>query len=360
MRVLQILGSLTYGGAETMVMNYYRHIDKSLCQCDFIVHGRGNDVYENEVINNGSKVIHIPTAGSLGFLKYVLTLYRAFVSNGPYDVVHAHTNIQEGMALLAAKMAGVPLRISHSHNTSFNTNSIKLHINRLLVKCNANKKLACGEAAGRAFYGNNDFIILNNAIEVKKILGISEICADSLRAKLRIDEDSIVIGHVGRFVDQKNHKFLLESFSDAVASNPHLKLVCIGEGKLLSEMKQLTRSISIEDNVCFMGACADMPSAYQMFDVFVLPSKHEGLPLTLVEAQVSGLRCIVADNITKECDLGLDLVDYIPLNRKNWGQYLAQVKKKEKLIDKHKLEEAAERYDIEKQCVKLLDIYRSC
>ena len=111
MKVLQVLGSLTYGGAETMVMNYYRHIDKSICQIDFIVHGRGNGVYEDEVISNGSKVIHLPTAGKLGFLKYVLILYKTIINNGPYDVVHAHTNIQEGMVLLAAKMAGVPIRI---------------------------------------------------------------------------------------------------------------------------------------------------------------------------------------------------------------------------------------------------------
>lgn len=359
MKVLQVLGSLTYGGAETMVMNYYRHIDKSICQIDFIVHGRGNGAYEDEVISNGSKVIHLPTAGKLGFLKYVLILYKTIINNGPYDVVHAHTNIQEGMVLLAAKMAGVPIRISHSHNTSFNTSAMKLNINRMLLKFNANKKLACGEVAGKAFYGNNDFVVVNNAVEVKKFLSVPESSGSALRTKFGISQNAIIIGHVGRFVDQKNHEFLLESFSDAVNDNPYLKLICVGEGSLLPQMKQLVKKMSIEENVYFIGSWSDMPSIYQMFDVFVLPSKHEGLPLTLVEAQVSGLRCLVADNITDECDLGLNLINYIPLDRKIWSQYFALLRKKVEITDKCRLEKAAERYNIDKQCAKLLNIYRS-
>lgn len=359
MRILQVLGSLTYGGAETMVMNYYRHLDINICQIDFIVHGKGNDVYETEVVRNGSKVIHLPRAGMLGFTKYVKAVYNAIISNGPYDAVHAHTNVQEGMVLLAAKLAGVPIRISHSHNTSFNTSSTKIYINRILIKLCANRKLACGEAAGEAFYGNKDFVIINNAVEVRKLLCTSIDSGFLLRKELGIEKDAIVIGHVGRFVDQKNHEFLLKAFSKAIDTNPNLRLVCVGEGDLLPKMIQLAKKESIVGKVHFIGCRSDMPNIYQMFDVFVLPSKHEGLPLTLVEAQVSGLKCLVADNVTKECDLGLNLIDYIPLDEKIWSQRFAKMEIKSNLIDKHKLEKNAERYDIEKQCEKLLNIYKN-
>lgn len=359
MRVLQVLGSLTYGGAETMVMNYYRHLDKNICQIDFIVHGKGNDAYEEEVVRNGSKVIHLPRAGTLGFIKYVKAVYDTIISNGPYDVVHAHTNVQEGMVLLAARIAGVPIRISHSHNTRFNTSPAKVHINRILLKLSANRKLACGEAAGEAFYGNKDFIIINNAVEVGKLLCTSIDCGFSLRKELKIERDAIVIGHVGRFVDQKNHEFLLKAFSRAVDNNPHLRLVCVGEGDLLPKMKQVAKKESIADKVYFIGGRSDMPNIYQMFDVFVLPSKHEGLPLTLVEAQVSGLKCMVADNVTRECDLGLNLIDYVPLDGKMWSQRFAKLEKKSNLIDKKELEKSAKRYDIVKQCENLLNIYKN-
>lgn len=358
MRVLQILGSLTYGGAETMVMNYFRHIDKEKCKMDFIVHGPGNGVYEAEVIKAGAKVIHIPTAGSIGFIRYLILLRKKIIDNGPYDVVHAHTNIQEGMALLAAKMAGVPVRVSHSHNTNFNTGMLKLILNRVLINYASNRKLACGEAAGKAFYGNSEFSVISNAVEIKTLAHMTKKDGEKKRHEFGIAEDLIVLGHVGRFVPQKNHVFLLESFADAVLIRPELRLVCVGDGPLLSEMKQMAKDFAISDKVIFTGNQADMPSIYQMFDIFVLPSKYEGLPLTLVEAQASSLRCLVADNITKECDLGIDGVLYLPLEKKQWDKYFIGAEKTKRIINTELIIMAGEKFDIDVQCNKLLNVYK--
>lgn len=358
MRVLQILGSLTYGGAETMVMNYFRHIDKHECQMDFVVHGIGNGVYEEEVKKSGSQVIHLPTAGSIGFCKYVMELRKVIIDNGPYDVVHAHTNIQEGMALFAAKLAGVPIRVSHSHNTSFNASAIKLHINRALLVNVSNRKLACGEAAGLAFYGKRNFKVINNAVEIKNLAKASEAAGKKKRFEFGIDKESIVLGHVGRFVEQKNHVFLLEVFSEAVKIRPELRLVCVGEGNLLPKIKQLAKDFGIEDKVLFIGSQSDMATIYRMFDAFVLPSRHEGLPLTLVEAQAANLKCIVADNITRECDLGLGSVSYIPLDKEIWSREFSKVTVKQKKIDESTIICAGSRYDIEIQCKELLSVYR--
>lgn len=358
MRVLQILGSLTYGGAETMVINYFRHIDKHECHMDFVVHGVGNGVYEEEVKKRGSKVIHLPTAGSIGFWKYVMELRKVIIDNGPYDVVHAHTNIQEGMALFAAKLAGVPIRVSHSHNTSFNASPIKLHINRALLMYFSNRKLACGEAAGIAFYGKRNFRIINNAVEIKSLAKATEMAGEKKRLEFGLDKKSIVLGHVGRFVEQKNHYFLLDAFAEAVKVRPELRLVCVGEGNLLPNIKQLAKDFDIEDKVLFIGSQSNMPIIYRMFDAFVLPSRHEGLPLTLVEAQAANLKCIVADTITRECDFGLGSVSYIPLDKEMWSRELGKVTAKEKNVDESMLICAGSRYDIEIQCEELLRVYR--
>lgn len=357
MKIIQVLGSLTYGGAETMVMNYYRMIDHKKYKIDFIVHAEGNTNYEEEIKKNGDNVFYIPTPGSIGAVKYIRALKDTLLLNGPYDVIHAHTNIQEWMVLFAAYSARIPIRISHSHNTAFNASRIKVIVNRMIVNQFATLRLSCGIKAGKAFYGGRaKFFVLSNAIDVNAFCNAAKNLDRRNMPHLQLSEDDIIIGHVGRFVKQKNHVFLINVFEKAYKDNKHLKLILFGDGPLLEEEKRICEERKISDRVIFAGTTSNMPEAYALFDIFVLPSLHEGLPLTLIEAQCSGLRIYASDSITEECDLRLNKIKYLPLDEATWVKALVNARRKEK-EDFTIIKNAARDYDNEIQTARLLTFY---
>lgn len=348
MRVLEVMGSLHKGGAETMIMNYYRAFDKSLCQFDFVVHAEFEDDYRAEAKAMGANIIVLPTPGSLGAMRYIRRLRKAIKENGPYDAVHIHTDEQVFMGVIAAKGAGVKRVIAHSHNTRFNNFRIK--VNRFVCKLWRATCLACGEKAGESFFGNLEYTVLNNAIPASRFMRTEETGTEQ--------PDAIkVIGHLGRFCEQKNHVFIVDIAEEMKARGEKVQFCLYGAGALEENIRQLVKTRNLEDYVRFMGLTNDAPSAYRSMDMFILPSRFEGFPVTLVESQLSGVPSLVSDRVSRECDLGLDLLTYLPLDKTVWADEISRRLAEGNCKKCSLSNEVIAQYDVTVQWKRLLAIY---
>ena len=269
------------GGVESVVMNYYRNIDRDKIQFHFLCDEDSTDIPYDEIEKLGGKVIVIPPYQKL--FKYQKELYKIFKENN-YKIVHSHINALSVFPLRVAKKAGVPIRIAHSHSTSnkkeWKKNIVK-NILRPFSKLYANKFFACTKHAGEWLFGKKiierkELNVINNAIDLKKF-EFNEKTREDLRKELGIKEDTLIIGHVGRFMKQKNHEFLIEVFKELIKKNDNSILMLIGQGPLLNDMKQKVRDLKIEDKVKFMGQVTDVEKYYNIMDVFLFPSIYEGL-----------------------------------------------------------------------------------
>ena len=262
-------------------MNYYRNIDKDKIQFHFLCDEDSTNIPYEEIEKMGGKVIIIPPYQRL--FEYQKELYRIFKENN-YKIVHSHINALSVFPLRIAKKAGVPIRIAHSHSTSnkkeWKKNILKM-ILRPLSKLYANNYFACTEYAGKWLFGKKvverkELNVINNAIDLKKF-EFNENTRKALREELGIKDDTLIIGHVGRFMKQKNHEFLVEVFNEVYKKNQNTLLILIGQGPLLSEIKQKAINLNIEDKIKFIGQVTDVEKYYNIMDIFLFPSIYEGL-----------------------------------------------------------------------------------
>lgn len=301
-RVAQMMTEMNYGGVEMVVMNYYRHIDHSKVQFDFFVL-EGSEIPQREEIEKlGGRIYIVPHYKHL--IKYEKTLIKLFRQN-KYKIVHSHMNTLSVFSLRAAKKAGVPVRIAHNHSTAgkgeYKKNIIK-YLLRPFAKVYPTDLFACSHLAGDWLYGKKTkYTVFNNAIELDKFV-YNEQIRDKIRKKYHI-EDKYVIGHVGRFCYQKNHDFLIDIFEKVHEREKDSVLLLIGEGELEDEIKAKVHRLGLDECVIFAGTCNNVNEMYQAMDVFVLPSRYEGLPVVGVEAQAAGLPCIFSEEVTKEVRL---------------------------------------------------------
>lgn len=326
-RVAHIIGKWLGGGVEAVVMNYYRNIDRSKVQFDFLCDSDSTNIPYDEIEKLGGKVILIPPYQKA--IKYQKELIKIFKEN-KYRIVHSHISTMSIFPLRAAKKAGVPVRIAHAHSTSnkkeWKKNILK-QILRPFSKVYATDYMCCSELAGRWLFGNKEYdkgnvYLLNNAIDLDKFKYDKKL-RDKKRKELNISEDTLVIGHVGRFVEQKNHRFLIDIFNEVHKENKNSVLLLAGQGPLMDEIKEKVRELKLTENVKFLGQRNDVAELYQGFDVFCLPSLYEGLPVVGVEAQATGLLCIFSDEMTKETKV-LDTTRFLSLNTsaKEWTKVL--------------------------------------
>ncbi|MDG5472613.1 glycosyltransferase family 1 protein [Jeotgalibacillus sp. ET6] len=310
-RVLQIAGAMNRAGTETMLMNLYRKIDKNKYQFDFVSYSSEKSHYDEEIESYGGKIIRLTNPLSIKQLVAAIKVY------GPYDVVHSHTLFHCGIANSAAKIAGVKVRIAHAHTTDDNKASLvrKTYLNsmRQLIHLSSTHYLACSQNAGYFLYGkkaeqSSKYSYFPNSIDFHPFL---EPPADEkikqIKTKYEI-ENHLVVGHIGRFIKPKNHLFLLEITSELVKQEPLTKLLLIGEGEEKRTIKQKAKELGLEKNIIFAGLLADVAPLLHCMDVFVFPSIYEGLGLVLLEAQATGLPCVVSDAIQEEADLNLGLI----------------------------------------------------
>ena len=302
-RVAQIIGKAAAGGVESVIMNLYKNIDRENVQFDFFVEQTSTIIDENKIKKLGGNVVIIPSYKRP--IRYVKELTKLF-KDGQYDIVHSNMNALSVFALMAAKKAGIKIRIAHSHSTTnkkeFFRNILK-NLLRPFSKKYATHYFACSEFAGRWLFGNKTFnegkvTIVNNAIDLKKF-----VYDKNIRQQIRIQyqlEDKFVIGHVGRFTKQKNHKFLIDVFNNLQKECLNAVLLLVGEGPLYSKINKYVQELNLTEKVIFTGVQKDVSKYYQAMDCFVLPSLYEGLPVVGIEAQANGLPCVFANTITKE------------------------------------------------------------
>lgn len=319
--VAQIMGKWIGGGVESVIMNYYRHLDHKKVQFDFICDEDSTRIPYDEIKKLGGRVFLVPKYQKLPqYLKALEDLFR----KNQYRIVHSNINTLSVFPLYAAKKAGVPVRISHSHSTSnpkeWKRNIIK-NILRPFSKRYATDYFACSELAGRYLFGNKTFDhgevkIIHNAIDLDKFKFDPE-ARKKLRKELDIKEKTVVIGHVGRFVKQKNHDFLIDVFKEYHTKNPDSKLLLIGTGPLEEKIKAKVKKLNLPDSVLFLGQRDDTNKLYSVMDVFCLPSLYEGLGMVLIEAQTNGLPCVASDKVPKEAKI-TENIDFIVFDIKEF------------------------------------------
>lgn len=311
-RILHTVVKMGHGGAETLIMNIYRNIDRSKVQFDFLTSKEGD--YESEIKALGGKIYRIPYIDIAKF-SYPKSLYDFFKEHPQYTIVHSHMDKMSGVVLREAKKAGVPIRIAHSHSTKNEGNLVNKLIKDYYghyINGAANFKFACSKTAQAFLYGKEGTAqIIKNGIETQRF-HFDRTTRAEYREKYHL-EKNFVVGHVGRFNEPKNHLFLVEVFSKIVQKKSDAVLVLVGQGKLEGEVRRKVKQLNLQNNVLFLGQRDDIAELLQMMDVFVFPSIYEGFPMSLVEAQASGLECIVSDVITKEVEL-TDKIRFLPLD----------------------------------------------
>lgn len=323
--VAQIMGKWLGGGVESVIMNYYRHIDRNKIQFDFICDEDSTNIPYDEIEKLGGKVILCPPYQKLPkYLKFLKNLFR----EKRYRIVHSNISTMSVFPLYAAKKAGVPVRIAHSHSTSnpreWKKNLLKNAL-RPFSKTYATDYFACSELAGRYLFSdktfnNGEVKIIRNAIDVEKFKFDPKIRKE-LRKDLGIKDDDFVIGHLGRFVEQKNHRFLIDIFKEIKKKNNSSVLLLAGQGPLMDEIKIKVHKLELDNSVKFLGQRKDTDKIYQTFDLFLLPSLYEGLPVVGVEAQASGNLCYFSDDMTKEVKV-LDSTVFMSLSNtaEEWAE----------------------------------------
>jgi len=315
------------GGAETMIMNYYRYIDTKLIQFDFLISAPEKCDYEDEILALGGKVFRVPIL-SKSPSQYLRAVNYFFKTHKEYKIVHSHTSAKNTVPLGIAKWNKVPVRICHSHNVR-NEKGFSGIIKNMLkpfLKYVATDFIACGEDAGIWLYGSNYYkthgILFRNVIDVSKFKFDLERRA-AIRAQHNWDS-KLVIGNVARFDTQKNHEFIVDIFNALHQKMSNTILLLIGDGPQKRGIEEKVTNLKLNESVVFKGVVDNVSGYIQAMDVFLLPSHYEGLPLTVIEAQASGLKCFVSEKvITRECDL-TGLIRFISLDESpdQWSDHI--------------------------------------
>lgn len=301
LRVLQVIGAMDRGGAETLVMNLYRNIDRSKIQFDFLVNEKRECDFDSEIKELGGRLYYIPRYKIFNYLHYKKEC-RKFFSNHRYSIVHGHIGLPAAIYLNIAKQNG-SFTIAHSHRANFPVNPPELafRICSRSVRSVADYFIACSKQAGIDRFGKEivhspNYAELKNGIDINK-MHYDQTARAVIRNELNIPLDTPVFGHVGRLTEVKNHKFLLDVFSEILNRKPESILLLCGRGELEKQLKNQAQELGISQSVKFLGVRDDIPKILSAVDVFLFPSLSEGLGLAVVEAQSSGLPCIVSTGV---------------------------------------------------------------
>ena len=341
-RILHVLGGVGLGGAESRIMDIYRHIDKDKVQFDFLIHQTKKGYYEEEIEKLGGRIYRVPRFKLYNILTYRKALREFFNSSQRVDnanrrfasssrrleVVHGHMTSTASIYLPIAKKCGVPVTIAHARSAGVDK-GLKGVITRLLrrpLRRKCDHMFACSMLAAKAVFGENNakngrVTIVPNAIDAKLFMYNEEI-RNRMRKKLSL-EDKFVIGHVGRFHYAKNHEYLLAVFGEIAKQRENAHLLLLGEGERMEEMKEKAVAFGIADKVLFAGNQKEVWDYYQAMDFFLFPSRFEGLPGTVVEAQAAGLCCLISDAIAEEVKI-TKLVTAFSIEEKpeKWAEYV--------------------------------------
>lgn len=318
-RILCIVGLMDAGGAETFLMKIYRQMDKTKYQMDFAVAVERKGFYDKEILSMGGKIYHL-IPKSEGFLKNFKSIQRIVKENGYKYVLRTSQHSLSAIELLAAYFGGAKARVFRSSNSNTTTGTkkqIMLHnLCMFMPRHFANVRIAPSTEAAEFMFGKGCIakgkaVLLHNAIDMN-VYHFDPVGRKQIREEFGL-LDKFVVGHVGRFNQQKNHTFLLDVFRKLMKEKPNARLVLVGKGELEEQIRKKVRDLRMEPYVIFVGVRQDVSQLLSAFDVFLFPSLYEGMPNTVIEAQATGLPCVIADTITKEADI-TGLVKYLPLD----------------------------------------------
>ena len=384
-RVLHVLGNTQLGGAESRVMDLYRHMDRNRIQFDFLVHTDQKGHFDEEIEKLGGRIYRVPRFRLYNYFSYKCAVKKFFISHHDFKAVQGHITSTAAIYLPIAKKAGVPITIAHARSAGVDK-GLKGKLTRWMRR-NLSKKadflFTCSRQAGISVFGNQAVkegrtIFIPNAIDCQNF-AYDEEKREKMREKLGI-KDQYVIGHVGRFHYAKNHEYLLQIFAalcneeklnynltnDVKISNIELEgkkkkdylLLLLGEGGSMREAKQLAEKLGIADRVLFLGNQNPVYDYYQAMDYFVYPSRYEGLPGTIVEAQASGLRCVMSDTICEEVAV-TELVQTrsIGEDAAHWAEYIRNTADYARRSYAKEMQEAG--FDVSAQTEKMIAFYET-
>lgn len=352
-KLCHFVNGLLNGGVERFLINYFFNMNNiNDYELHIVTQGKSDSKCFNEFEKLGFN-IHTVTKKKESIIKNYKDI-KSILKKENFDIVHCHMTTTNFFPLFYAKCVGVKVRISHSHlcNNKVNLNE-KLYIT--LTRLVSKYRFACSKDAGRYLFGTNKNVyIINNAIDIKKF-SYNEEVRKLKRAELGLNDSNIVIGHVGRFVEQKNHKFIIELITKLIKYSDKYVLVLVGTGKLEASVKQQVKKLKIEKNVYFLGNRNDVNELMQAFDIFILPSLFEGLGMVLVEAQISGMKCLTSYNTPREVKVTGN-IKFIELEINKWKNEIIKMTQYERNDCSNEI--ASHNYEIQQEAQKLDKLYK--
>lgn len=360
-RILHVIGAMDMGGAETLLMNIYRKIDRDEIQFDFVISKNEKCIFEDEIIKLGGKIYRCPKYYIYNFYKYSKWWNNFLIEHNEYRIIHGHIGSSAPVYLSVAKKHGL-FTIAHSHATKDNKINIKniiWRINSFQTRYIADYFFGCSRQAGIDRFGerivnSNRFDVIKNGIDVDKFR-FSQKKREEIRHKYNI-KNELIIGNVSRLTYAKNHEFLIDVFKEINRINKTAKLLIVGDGELKQKIENRIMKYNLQNNVILTGTVIDTEAYYCAMDVFCFPSIYEGLGISLVEAQTSGLHCYVSNSIQNEAIVNEQLFHRISLSKKplTWAEIILNNKinidRKKIFIDKG--------YNINNSMIKLSNFYK--
>lgn len=360
-KVLHIVGGMGMGGTETMLINLFRKVNEEI-QFDFVSYYPKEGYYDEEIKKLGGRIIKLAPPSEVGVIKAIRDLVKVIKAEGEYSAVHAHTLFNCGIGVLAAKLSGVKVRISHAHTTKdYSGTFIKrvyISIMRGLIRRYSTNLISCSDAAGEYLFGykmlkDKRYFKLPNYIDYERFINSGDIT--NIREELGISSNDILIGHIGRFVEAKNHNFIIDLMSIMVRKNPEIKCILVGEGELRPIIEEKIKNLGLENNIYLLGIRNDVDKILKEIDLFILPSNYEGLGLVLLEAQASGVPCLTSNSVQPEADLKIGLLKRLNLQAYSnvWANSVM------KMLNQPKIDKRIIRRAFETEGYKIGDIVQS-
>ncbi|MFI0429073.1 glycosyltransferase [Mariniflexile sp. HMF6888] len=367
-RILQVVGTMDRAGAETMVMNLYRAIDRTQYQFDFVYFTERSCSYDDEILSLGGKVYRISEKDSKNPIARTYQLYKIIKKNKPFHAVHCHQLLANSFHLTAGYIGGIKRRLVHAHSTQdFNSKSVirSLYqkISKLVISILATDFIACGKEAGDFLFPNKykDIIFIPNAIDVHKFLKAGDLKKNiEYFNNNKINNETLILCQIGRFMPVKNHIFSVNFALFLKEKGLDFHMLFVGGGYLEDEIKELVNSNELGNNITFLGVRKDIDIILSNSDVLLMPSLYEGFPVILVESQAVGTPALISEGISNEVDLGLNLVKFCSLNQLSdvWYDALISLINNEKFSSKIRHNVLKQKgFDIEVSVKKLEKIY---
>jgi Glycosyltransferase len=319
-RVLHVVTIMNRNGLENRIMDIYRNIDRNRIQFDFLVHRKEVGHFDDEINKLGGRIYRIMPLKPTKFFSYMKCLISFFYEHREYYIVHSHVNTFSSWVLWAAKKAGIKIRIAHSRTWGMEHSwkAIFKYISKIFINISTTHKFACSKQAGEWLFGKkgikppNFFKVIPNSIDIRKFT-FNEQIRNNLRNELNLNKEQLAFVHVGRFVPQKNHQYLLQIFNEIRKINKESKLFLIGEGELESTIRSTCKELGLEKYVVYLGVKDNVGDYLNAMDAFLFPSLFEGFGTVTIEAQCSGLPVLASESIPHETKI-INSMEFLPIS----------------------------------------------